>query len=243
MKRCMEFIMGICFLLAVFFLTGPGGIWGRGEGSASGAAAGAGGIVTESGSAGEKETVVVLDAGHGGRDPGKVGAGEIYEKDINLAIVRKLKPLLEEQGVSVILTREGDEGLYQETDSNKKKADLNERCRIIEESGADFVVSIHQNSYNDASVKGSQVFFYKGSEQSRKLAEELQRELNQVTGKEKAATANSSYYMLLHVSCPIVIAECGFLSNPEEAGKLAQEEYQQQMAEALSRGILAYIED
>ena len=240
MKRCVEFIMGIVLLLAVFVLTGPfSSIW---EEEAARTVSGGSEI-----SAYKKELpVIVLDAGHGGRDPGKIGVNGALEKEINLALAQKVKALLEKSGAAeeVILTREDDEGLYDETDSNKKAADLNERCRIIEESGADFVVSIHQNSYTDESVSGPQVFYYKNSEEGKLLAEAVQEELNQVSagGKTHSARANGNYYMLLHVACPIVIAECGFLSNGAEADKLAEEAYQDQLAEAICRGILAYTE-
>ena len=230
MKKCVEFVMGLCLLAVVFCHAGPAALWKRGGEEAPGAAAKASPVFT-----------AVLDAGHGGRDPGKVGAGGVYEKDVNLAVALKLKPFLEEKGIRVILTREGDEGLYRETDSNKKKADLKERCRIIEESGADFVVSIHQNSYGSEEVHGSQVFYYKGSAKGKDLAVRIQERLNAVSGTEKEAVPNGSYYMLLNVSCPIVIAECGFLSNPGEAALLASGDYQEQMARAMAEGIFEWL--
>lgn len=96
----------------------------------------------------------MVDAGHGGTDPGKVGVDGSLEKDINLAVAERLKTYLEQDDVKVIMTRETDTGLYSETDSRKKMADMKKRCEIIEESGADLVVSIHQNSYHEESVSG-----------------------------------------------------------------------------------------
>ena len=93
--------------------------------------------------------VVVIDAGHGGTDPGKVGVDGSLEKDINLAVAKRLKTYLEQDDIRVIMTRETDTGLYSDTDSRKKMADMKKRCEIIEESGADLVVSIHQNSYHE----------------------------------------------------------------------------------------------
>lgn len=95
--------------------------------------------------------VVVIDAGHGGTDPGKVGVDGSLEKDINLAVAKRLKTYLEQDDIRVIMTRETDTGLYSDTDSRKKMADMKKRCEIIEESGADLVVSIHQNSYHEES--------------------------------------------------------------------------------------------
>ncbi len=229
MKRCVEFVMGVVLLLAVFVLSGPAaGVLWRGSAAVSGGAS----------------PVVALDAGHGGADPGKIGINEVLEKDINLAITLKTKELLEKEGVRVVLTRTDDGGLYKETDGNKKRADLNRRCEIIEESKADFVVSIHQNSYGDGSVHGSQMFYYKSSEKGKKLAEILQKVFNEsVSSRELKAKENGEYYMLLHVSCPIVIAECGFLSNWEDAEKLRTESYQDEVAKALAAGILQYIDE
>ena len=227
MKKCGEFIMGVGLLLAAFLLSGPAAhLW---QESAQGS--------------GQTAPVVVLDAGHGGDDPGKIGINKVLEKDINLSVTLKTKALLEAEGVEVVLTRKDENGLYKSTDGNKKRADLNRRCNLIEESGADFVVSIHQNSYRDGGVRGAQVFYYKDSEEGKKLAEAIQNVFNETISSEKkrAPKANGEYYMLLHVSCPIVIAECGFLSNWEEAERLKDDAYQDQVAEALAKGILSYL--
>lgn len=191
----------------------------------------------------EEQDIVVLDAGHGGVDPGKVGVGNVLEKDINLIIVLKLKEYLTANGVTVYLTREDDGGLYGETDSNKKASDMKARCALIEEIEPDLAVSIHQNSYGDASVCGPQVFYYKTSEKGQRLAATLQERLNAMPEcmKQRAIKANSDYYLLLNVSCPIVIAETGFLSNATEAKLLVTEEYQDRLAWELCLGILEYL--
>ena len=187
--------------------------------------------------------VVVIDAGHGGNDPGKVGVDGSLEKDINLQIAMRLKAYLEQSDVDVVMTREEDIGLYSEEDSNKKMADMRERCRIIEESGAELVVSIHQNSYHEEYVSGGQVFYYEGSEKGKRLAEILQERFTYVLGEgnRRKAKANGNYYLLLHVTCPIVIAECGFLSNWNEAAMLQREDYQDRVAWTLHMGILEYL--
>ena len=227
MKKCVEFIMGVGLLLAAFLLSGPAAHLWQESAQVSGQTA----------------PVVVLDAGHGGDDPGKIGINKVLEKDNNLSVTLKTKALLEAEGVEVVLTRKDENGLYKSTDGNKKRADLNRRCNLIEESGADFVVSIHQNSYRDGGVRGAQVFYYKDSEEGKKLAEAIQNVFNETISSEKkrATKANGEYYMLLHVSCPIVIAECGFLSNWEEAERLKNDAYQDQVAEALAKGILSYL--
>ena len=97
---------------------------------------------------GKERPVVVIDAGHGGNDPGKIGVDGSLEKDINLKIARKVKAYLEASDVQVVLTREDDQGLYTEKDSKKKMADMNRRCQIINETSPALTVSIHQNSYH-----------------------------------------------------------------------------------------------
>lgn len=187
--------------------------------------------------------VVVIDSGHGGNDPGKVGVDGSLEKDINLEIAKKLKTYLELADVEVVMTREEDVGLYDESDSQKKMADMRKRCERINGSGADLVVSIHQNSYHEEYVSGGQVFYYKDSEKGKQLAEILQKRFTYVLGDEnrRLAKANGNYYLLLHVKCPIVIVECGFLSNWKEAALLNDGDYQDRLAWAIHMGILEYL--
>lgn len=186
---------------------------------------------------------VLVDPGHGGKDPGMVGAGGLEEKGINLDISLKLKKRLEGKGFHVVLTRETDEGLYDEQAENKKLQDLKRRIRLIEEESPDLVVSIHQNSYHEETVRGAQVFYYTDSAQSERAAELIQAAFREADpGNTKKAKGNSTYYILKKTEVPVVIAECGFLSNREEAVKLADEEYQQEMAEAAAKGVMRYLE-
>lgn len=186
--------------------------------------------------------VVVIDAGHGGADPGKVGENGALEKDINLSIAGKLRDRLEQNGFRVVMTRENDDGLYSENARNKKREDMEARVRMISDAAPDFVVSIHQNSFPDASCKGAQLFYYKDSEDSKKLAEVLQKKFQEVLqdGNTRQAKANSDYYLLRKTTCPVVIAECGFLSNAAEEALLMSDAYQEKVAEALCLGILQY---
>lgn len=187
--------------------------------------------------------VVVLDSGHGGNDPGKVGVDGSLEKDINLQIAQKLKAYLEASDVTVIMTREQDTGLYSENDSHKKMADMKNRCALINDASPDLVVSIHQNSYHEESISGGQVFYYKTSEKGKQLAEILQKRFDYVLGNRntRKAKANDNYYLLLHVKSPIVIVECGFLSNWQEAALLNSEEYQDRLAWTIHMGIMEYL--
>ena len=186
--------------------------------------------------------VVVIDAGHGGADPGKIGINGSLEKDINLEIAKKLSWYLEQADVQTVLTRETDTGLYRDADTKKKMADMKKRCEIIADSHADLVVSIHQNSYHEESVSGGQVFYYRSSEKGKRLAELLQKRFDYVLGEKnrRLAKPNGNYYLLLHVKCPIVIVECGFLSNRREAALLGDKEYQDKLAWTIHLGILEY---
>lgn len=188
----------------------------------------------------DREITIVVDAGHGGIDPGKVGINNTLEKDINLAIALKLERYLRESGIHVVMTRTDDSGLYAENDSNKKVRDMKKRLAIIEDAKPALAVSIHQNSYPDASVSGVQVFYYRDSAKSREAAEIMQTRLVKSLRPQKERTAkdNSSYYLLKKTSVPIIIVECAFMSNPTEAELLTQETYQERVAWAIYIGIM-----
>lgn len=192
----------------------------------------------------EYKKIVVIDPGHGGYDPGKVGINGELEKDINLKIALKVRELLVNQGYNVVMTRESDEGLDSESGNakSKKASDMANRIKIIDEAKADIMVSIHQNSYSSEKVKGAQVFYYAGSDEGKRLAEKLQdviiRDVD--TDNKRKAKDNTNYYILLRVKCPAVIVECGFLSNWEEATALCDEIYQNKMAEGIANGIMEY---
>lgn len=189
------------------------------------------------------KTVVVLDAGHGGIDPGKVGINGELEKDINLAIAHKVKRYLEQQDIEVIMTRQEDIGLYQESDSNKKVVDMKARLAIIEEANPQLAVSIHQNSYPDASISGMQVFYYKDSSKGRDAALLMQQQMiaSMQPKKQREAKDNGTYYLLKKTTVPLIIVECGFLSNETEAALLTNEDYQEQLAWSIHLGILRYV--
>ena len=190
-----------------------------------------------------EKTCVVIDAGHGGDDPGKVGINGALEKEINLKIAMRLKSLLESQDIEVVMTRETEEGLYDAGASNKKVQDMKRRIGIIDQAQPTITVSIHQNSYQEEYVHGAQVFYYTNSVEGKALAGVLQDCMIQMVDPEntRVIKANDSYYLLKKTGTPIVIVECGFLSNYAEAEKLTTEEYQEKIAWALHMGILKYL--
>lgn len=191
-----------------------------------------------------EQCTIVIDAGHGGFDPGKVGVNEVLEKDINLSIAKILQGYLTYSGANVIMTREDDNGLYDEGSSNKKRQDMNRRKEIINSSNADILVSIHQNSFSQSKYKGAQVFYYHSSEEGKRLAQHIQEQIKIFVDEDnnRKIKSSNSYYMLKQTNIPGVIVECGFLSNYEEAELLSTEEYQDKIAWAIYIGILKYLQ-
>lgn len=202
---------------------------------------------TAAGTAGKwteaEQLCVVVDAGHGGDDPGKIGINGAKEKDINLKIAKKVREYLANEDIRVVMTRETEDGLYDAGAAHKKVQDMKRRIAVIEETEPDLAVSIHQNSYPEEYVHGAQVFYYEGSTEGKTLAEKIQKRLILGADPEnkRQIKANSSYYLLKKTKIPIVIVECGFLSNEKEAEALCTEEYQDRIAWEITLGILQYL--
>lgn len=173
-----------------------------------------------------------------------MGVNGALEKDINLSLALKLKDLLEQKEIEVVLTRDSDAGLYPADATNKKVADMQKRCQLITDANPVFTISLHQNSYITEDIKGAQVFYYGQSTQGEELATIIQNSLISRVDPEnkRVAKANESYYLLKKTPTPTVIVECGFLSNPAEADLLLDEEYQDKLVRAIYMGVLEYLE-
>ncbi len=186
---------------------------------------------------------VVLDAGHGGVDTGVSGIRTgVKESELNLKVVKKLENYLMGAGFEVVLTRNSDAGLYGMATSNRKRKDMQKRKEIIEEANPTLVVSIHMNKYSVSTRRGGQVFYKAGDDNSKKLANNIQESFNNIEQSTRSLSAlNGDYYILNCTSFPSVIAECGFLSNPEEEALLITEEYQEIVAYAIFKGIVGYL--
>ena len=188
---------------------------------------------------------IVLDAGHGLPDEGAESASGVTEASINLIITKKVQTLLEQSGCNVVLTRSDENGIY-DLESNtireKKVSDIKNRVKIGNESSADAFVSIHLNKIPQPQYYGWQAFFKANNEQSEILAKSLQEELNASIQKEnkREALKITGKYIIEHVEIPIAIVECGFLSNPEEANLLEQDEHQNKIAWGIYNGIMDY---
>ena len=193
----------------------------------------------------EKSQVIAVDPGHGGTDPGMIGVDGLEEKGINLEISMKLSELLREKGYRVVMTRKEDKGLSDPSASNKKAQDMQRRIAFLEEANPVLTVSIHQNSFSDQNVRGPQVFYYENSVEGKNLAEKIQKSMNKSLApkRPRMIKANTSYYLLKRSKGTLVIVECGFLTNSEEAELLKTETYQQKAAEAIAEGIDDYLKE
>ena len=186
--------------------------------------------------------VIVIDSGHGGDDPGKIGINQAKEKDVNLKIAKKVKKRLKKEGWKVVMTREEDVMLGDAEKGNRKIHDMKARVELINKTMPDMAVSIHQNSYQEAEIHGAQVFYYSHSQDGKRMAETMQRALLMADEENtRQAKGNDTYYLLKRTEVPTIIVECGFLSNPQEAEKLTEDGYQKKLAQAITSGIIACV--
>lgn len=197
----------------------------------------------------EKKGTVVLDAGHGGEDGGAVGINGAMEKDINLAIALKLSQYLKQNNFEVILIRDGDYSVGDQslgTVAERKRSDTKTRLRMIEEAGDCIYLSIHQNHFSESKYDGAQVFYSGNNPESAVLAEAIRKNIVSALQPEnhrENKEAEKSIYLLYHCQVPAVLVECGFLSNGAEAEKLVQESYQNDMAAAIYNGLIDYLQE
>lgn len=181
--------------------------------------------------------IIVIDPGHGGNDMGAASKNGVSERDINLAIARKLERLLHGDGFEVILTRTDEKAI-----APNKSQDLAKRVDIANKANADIFVSIHLNKFPQPQYYGAQTFYMEGSVKGEHLAKSIQARLLEELdrGNTRQAKASNSYYVIRNTKMPSVIVECGFLSNPEEEKLLQNDDYQQKIAHAIYMGIKDY---
>jgi len=190
------------------------------------------------------QRVVVVDAGHGGDDPGEIGKGGIEEKDITLAVAKKLADYLTQDGAKVLLTRETDTDLCDPATvgaAAKMMESLQRRVALANDNKAELFLSIHANSFSDSSKCGAQTYVQPGMEKSlqagRFIQEELARQLNNTKSKHPVEV---DHYLTKNTTMPAVVIEVGYLSNDAEARLLMDESYQERVARAIYTGVLKY---
>ena len=194
-----------------------------------------------------EKNLIIIDAGHGGEDPGAIGVNGKYEKDLNLEIALCLGSLLEQQGYAVMYTRTEDKLLYTEEENIKgirKISDLKNRCKIAAEYPNAIFISIHMNTYGSSKYSGLQVYYTPNNDESRNLATKIQGAVREEvqTENNRAIKAGDGIYILENCVNTSVLIECGFLSNEDECGKLSQKEYQKRLCLAIICGIINYKE-
>jgi N-acetylmuramoyl-L-alanine amidase len=187
--------------------------------------------------------LIAVDPGHGGEDPGAVGAAGVYEKDIVLEVSKKLAEILRQAGAEVLLTREVDCGLSDPGNKNLYQStveDLSKRVEMANRRGADLFLSIHVNSFPDRREGGAQTFSQPGSPEGKRLAEAVQREFNRFLVNPGRAAKQVDYFANRMAKMPSAIVEIGFVSNPQEEKLMIDAEYQQRIAYAIYAGIVRY---
>jgi N-acetylmuramoyl-L-alanine amidase len=170
---------------------------------------------------------VVLDPGHGGNDPGAIGAMGTKEKTIVLAITLKVGNILVKNGVETIYTRISD-----------KTQSLQEKCDVSNTAKPNYFISIHANSFTTPTVSGIETFYSSGNAEGAKIAQAVQTELIKETGRVDRRIKTAGFYVLNNTDATAILVETSFLSNPEEEKLLGTNAYQDKLAKAISTGIL-----
>lgn len=179
---------------------------------------------------------IVIDAGHGGFDGGATGVDGIVEKDINLAIAKKLQQLFLINGFDTVMTREADRSIEDEglnTIRQRKNSDIHNRKALADSYENCVLLSIHQNKFPQSKYFGAQVFYGPKNAESARLGELMQKrmvEMLQPENTRQAKPCGDSVYLIYHAEMPALLIECGFLSNPDDAAKLSDPSYQDKVA-------------
>jgi len=194
----------------------------------------------------KKSVTVVLDPGHGGMDGGAVGISGTPEKELNLLIAVKIRSILESNGFSVVMTRDNDTMLTHSSGGTRKQQDLRARVETVSSIDNPVLVSIHMNRFPDSSVKGMTFYYSPNHPDSYRLAELFHvrlLETLQPSNRRPIKESDDTIYLLYHTSCPAVLVECGFLSNPLEEAMLSEEDYQNAVAAMLADAIMSFVRE
>lgn len=227
MKHLRTWVLGYCLVLTLTLLTAH---WGSRAVT----------VLAES-SPPKRNHTVIIDPGHGGVDGGATSCTGIMESKLNLEISLKLNDFLRFLGHDTKMIRTEDISVYTkgETIAAQKASDLKERVRICNERKNALLLSIHQNNFPDSRYSGAQVFYTQGSETiAKKLQTAFCTILN--SGSRRQEKKGSGIYLMEHITCPGVLIECGFLSNPEEERKLRSDDYQKKIAALIACTVSQY---
>ncbi|MBO5334158.1 MAG: N-acetylmuramoyl-L-alanine amidase [Clostridia bacterium] len=189
--------------------------------------------------------VIIIDAGHGGEDGGAVADDGTLEKDLNLDIALKLNNILSVMGYKTYLIRTTDTAIHTSGDTirQRKISDIKNRFAIMNKYDNCLYISIHQNKFNDKSVHGAQTFYSPNNNESKVLADFVQKSISsqlQTENKRLIKKSGTDIYILYNATKPTIMVECGFVSNDNELKKLKDSVYQNKMAISIAFGIINY---
>ena len=194
-----------------------------------------------------KKYVVIIDAGHGGEDGGTIGINGVFEKNINLTLAKKLYDILNNMDIDCILTRNEDILLYDRNvdyAGRKKVLDMQARRNIVESYENSVFISIHQNSFSQSKYSGFQAYYSPNDPRSLQLVNLIEKSVKstlQPNNKRASKMSNGNIYLLDHLSCPSVLLECGFLSNPEECELLCSDKYQNELCTSIADAVAEFL--
>ena len=189
--------------------------------------------------AGVEGRTIVLDAGHGGSDSGAVGPSGVSEKSVTLAVTKKLAAILNESGANTVMTRSDDVDVYAPNDTAAEE--LQARCDVANSTpGADAFVSIHCNAFSSPTAHGMETYYYAPSVSGLRLASFLNEELEQAGGLFNRGVKTANFYVIKHTNMPASLIELGFITNYKEEALLADDEYQQKLANAIAKAIARF---
>jgi len=183
--------------------------------------------------------IIYLDAGHGGKDCGAI-AGTTYEKDLNLALTKKIAQKLGEKGAIVLLTRVDDNDLASPNIANRKRSDLTNRAMLINKSKANMYISIHMNSTTNSNWRGLQIFYNSNNPNNINLANTVNDTIKKEMSTVREVKKVNDYYMYKQIKKTGILIEAGFLSNPSDLYLLKQDSYQEELSNLITKGIINY---
>lgn len=193
------------------------------------------------------DRLIIIDAGHGGKDGGAVAPDGTQEQYLNLSVALKMDQYLRAQGYRTLLTRSDDNSIHDpdaETIREQKVSDIHNRLQIVENNPGCVFVSVHQNYFTESQYSGTQVFYSPNNPSSEQLAEYIRQSVVsdiQPDNTRQTKKCGDSIYLMYHATQTAVLVECGFLSNHEETEKLKTESYQSELAKAVCDGIIDYM--
>lgn len=191
-------------------------------------------------SGGLKGKKITLDAGHGGSDPGAIGASGTREKDVTLKITKKVQELLKKKGAKVSMTRTGDKDVYGPNASDVQE--LQARVDVAEDNDADAFISIHINSSTNKNVGGFSSYYYPKTSNDARLAQAVQDRLVKNFGLDDLGIRKANFYVNKRCSMPSTLLELAFISNPKEEKLMKSNWYINKLAKSIADGIEDYFD-